>query len=418
MKTRPGAFVVLVLIAAIAFVAVLSASAEDTRKEPAKKSKKQAKSASSKSTGSSKSGAKSSAKSTAKPTSSRGLPIISKNPYLGLVAVDGATGQVLVEDNADVTVYPASVIKMMTLFVVMDRVQQGTVRLTDQVTATAEASTMGGSQVYLKEGEVFSVEDLIYALMVQSANDAAVALAIHVAGSQLAFVEMMNKKAQESGLTNTHFYSCHGLPPTPPRKPQEVDVSTPRDLAALGRMLVQTHPGVIQYTSTLKRDFRTAPTPFVLENHNRRLMASCQGVDGLKTGYVLAGGYSTVATAKRNDRRVFVAVCGSEALFGKERDKAAAEAFNRSFASLPPIPIPSTNVVAVTGSGDVATSDSESLPEEGGSSWLHIGIALGVAAIAFVGIAGYVACRRNKADCALPGSDRDNARRPMPPLNR
>lgn len=412
MKTRPGALIAIVLVSAIASVAAISASAEDARKASAKKS-----------TTSSKTGASSKVaaggKSSAKPTSSRGLPIISRNPYLGLVVVDGATGQVLEEDNPDVTVYPASVIKLMSLFVVMDRVQQGAVRLTDRVTATAEASGMGGSQVYLEEGEVFSVEDLIYALMVQSANDVAVALAIHVAGSQRAFVELMNKKAQELGMTNTRFFSCHGLPPTPPRKPEEVDVSTPRDLATLGRMLVAAHPGVIQYTATLDRNFRTAPKPFGMQNHNHRLIKSCPGVDGLKTGYILAGGYSSVVTAKRNDRRVFVAVCGSEGLYGRERDDAAKEALGRAFASLPPLPPPSTNRTGVVGQpGGVTNVPGQAPRAEGGSSWRHIGIALGVAAIAFVGVSGYFACRRRKTDDVLLDHDRDNPRRPLPPLNR
>ena len=361
-----------------------------------------------------------------RPTTIRGVPVIYRTPYMGMVAIDGATGKALCEENADVTVYPASVIKLMNLFVVMDRLQQGTIHLTDNVEVNAEVSHMGGSRVYLKEHEVFTVEDLIYALMVQSANDCALALAIHVAGSQQAFVELMNQKAQAIGMTHTHFYSCHGLPPTPPRKPGEVDISTPRDLAILGRALVASHPEVLQYTSTMKRTFRPGPHEIDMVNHNHRLMSSCPGVDGLKTGFFDAAGYSTVVTAKRNDRRIVVVVAGSEGVFGKVRDKAAAEIVNRAFAALPPLPPPpppapvpvATNVAPVVVQPDPTTFTPEPPVKAASSNWRTAVVVLGVVVLSALGVAAFFAWRRRQND-GLPMDDGLNLpRTPRPPLQK
>jgi D-alanyl-D-alanine carboxypeptidase (penicillin-binding protein 5/6) len=363
----------------------------------------------------------------AAPATIRGVPVIYREPYLGMIAVDGATGKALAEDNADVTVYPASVIKLMTLFVVEDRIQQGTMHLTDTVEVNAEASHMGGTRVFLKEHEVFTVEELIYALMMQSANDCALALAVHVAGSQPAFVELMNQKAQALGMTHSHFYSCHGLPPTPPRKPSEVDVSTPRDLAILGRALVASHPEILQYTSCIKRTFRPGPKHIDMLNHNHRLMASCPGVDGLKTGYFDAAGYSSIVTAKRNDRRVFVVVAGSGQMhkdLGKARDRAAAEALNRAFAALPPLPpppppAPATNAAAVVAQPDPTTFTPEP-PKKSSSNWRTAALVLGVVVLGALGVAAFFAWRRRQNDglpLAMDG-DLSRPRRPLPPLRK
>ena len=136
-----------------------------------------------------------------------------RTPYLGAIVVDAATGKVLFEDNADAKGYPASVTKLMVLLVILDAVDSRHLTLDEPVTVTAESAKIGGSQVYLKEGEVFSVDELLYALIVQSANDAATALAIHYAGSKDAFVGLMNRRAREIGMTSTVFHSVHGLPP-------------------------------------------------------------------------------------------------------------------------------------------------------------------------------------------------------------
>lgn len=257
-----------------------------------------------------------------------------KSPYLGAIVVDAASGRVLFEDHADEQGYPASVQKLMTLLVILEKVQQGAVKLDDSVQVTAEAAGMGGSQVHLDPREKFPVEDLIYALMVQSANDAAVALAIHVGGSKDAFVELMNAKAKEIGMKNTTFHSVHGLPPS---AGQEPDITTARDLSLLAREIVLKHPEALKYTGTQKRGFRG--DKFMMENHDH-LLTSYAGCDGLKTGYYKKAGYSIAATASRNNARVIAIVLGAAA-GGPDpkhpngaRDAKASELLNKGFAAL------------------------------------------------------------------------------------
>ncbi len=261
--------------------------------------------------------------------SGRAIEKVSHNPYLSAIVTDAASGAVLFEDNADARGFPASITKLMTFFVVMEQVEAGRIALTDPVTVSAEAARTGGSQVYLKQGEVFTVDDLLYALMVQSANDAAVALATHAAGSREAFVELMNAKARQLGMTSTTFHSPHGLPPG---KGQLPDVTTARDLAILSRGLLR-HGKVLQYSAVKERPFRvTAAEPFIMRNHNG-LLAAFPGCDGLKTGFFSAGGFSLAATAERNGRRVIAVVLGSEQRV--TRDVKARELLERGFAAQP-----------------------------------------------------------------------------------
>jgi D-alanyl-D-alanine carboxypeptidase (penicillin-binding protein 5/6) len=244
---------------------------------------------------------------------------MSKDPYLGAIVVDADSGEVLFKDNPDVRGYPASMIKMMTLLVVLDAVKERRISLEDKITVSAEVSRIGGSQVYLKEKEVFTVDELLYALMVQSANDAALALALHSAGSKDEFVNLMNKRAEELGMEDTLFYSVHGLPPTRRQLP---DVSTPRDITKLARELLK-YPDALKYTSTRVRRFRTdAPEPFIMRNHNH-LVGDFEGCDGLKTGFFWAAGFSITATAANNDGRAIAVIFGS--LYSKVRDKKARE---------------------------------------------------------------------------------------------
>lgn len=271
-------------------------------------------------------------KKTAAPSGRAELPTRSANPYLGAIVVDAATGQALFEQGADQAGFPASVIKLMDMLVILDLVQEGQVSLSNTVTVTADAARVGGSQVYLAEKESFTVDDLLYALMVQSANDAATALALHISGSPAGFVELMNRKAAELRLTNTRFHSVHGLPPA---AGQAGDVSSARDLATLARELIGRHPEVLQYTSTRERGFRNGA--FIMRNHNH-LLGSYPGCDGLKTGYITAGGFSMVATAERNGRRVIAVVLGSTDRL--VRDAKMAELLSKGFASLPPLPPP------------------------------------------------------------------------------
>jgi len=271
------------------------------------------------------------------PTSARArIATIAKAPYLGAILMDAATGAVLFEDNADAPAYPASIVKLMTMLIILEQVQKGSLSLQDTVTVSAAAARIGGSQVYLKEGETFSVEDLLYALIVQSANDAAVALALHIAGTTDAFVDMMNQKARAIGMTATVFHSVHGLPPG---RDQQPDTTTARDIAKLCRMLLN-HPDALRYTGIRERTFRAnAPEPFIMRTHNH-LLGSVEGCDGFKTGYYRAAGYSIAATAAKRGVRAIAVVMGS--VDRKQRDAKARELLARGLAelvrALPPPP--------------------------------------------------------------------------------
>lgn len=262
------------------------------------------------------------------PCSAASVEIMSKDPYAGAIVIDAATGNVLFEDNPDARAYPASVTKLMVLLLLLDAVDADHLTLDEPVRVTAKSSTIGGSQVYLKDNEVFSVDELLYALMVQSANDAAVALAIHYMGSKEVFVDLMNKRAERIGMKDTVFHSVHGLPPGRGQLP---DVSTPRDIAKLCLELLKK-PDVLRYTSTWRRPFRTeAVEPFLMENHNN-LLKTMDGCDGLKTGFFWAGGFSIAATAVDEDKRAVAVVLGAKSQ--RVRDKEAEKMLKEGLSKL------------------------------------------------------------------------------------
>jgi len=250
------------------------------------------------------------------------ISIMARNPYVGAIVVDAETGAVLFEDGADRKTYPASVVKLMGLLLTLDAIDRREIAFDDPVRVTAEAARTGGSQIYLAENEVLTVDDLLFALMIQSANDAAAALAVHVGGSREDFVEKMNAKANELGMTSTRFQSPHGLPPG---KGQEPDLTTPRDIARLARAVL-SRPGALRYTSTKVHSLRAGR--FVMRSHNT-LLESFPGCDGLKTGYFHAAGFSIAATASRGGKRVVAVVLGSES--SRTRDKKAKELLDLGF---------------------------------------------------------------------------------------
>ncbi len=256
----------------------------------------------------------------------------SATAYKGAIILDAATGNVLYEDRADVVSPPASMTKLMTFAVLHDLIAQGRIKLDTPVTVTAADSKIGGTQVWLKEKEIFPVEELLYAMMIQSANDAAHALARTAAGSVDAFVEMMNAKAQELGMTHTTFRTPHGLPPAT-RRVAEGDLTTPRDFALLCRHLVY-QTDVIKYTSVKTRNFGppVRATAVVMNNHDH-LLNHIDGVDGLKTGFTNGAGFCLSTTALRHGRRVIVVVMGSPD--SKTRDLKVSELVERGFAALP-----------------------------------------------------------------------------------
>jgi D-alanyl-D-alanine carboxypeptidase len=264
----------------------------------------------------------------------------SKEPtWKGYIVTDAATGKVLLEDNADLVTPPASMTKLMTFAVLHDKLRAGAISLSTMVPVTAEDARMGGTQVYLDPSETFSVEDLVYAMMIQSANDAAHALARASAGSDDAFVELMNAKARELGMTQTTFRTPHGLPPAS-RRIADGDLTTPRDFAILCRHLVQK-TDVLTYTAVKERDFGPARPkgPQHMINHNK-LLGRVEGVDGLKTGYTKGAGYCLSATALRDGRRVIAVIMGSFGPGGQidrglSRDRKTIDLINRGFAALP-----------------------------------------------------------------------------------
>lgn len=253
--------------------------------------------------------------------------------YKGAIIMDAATGNVLFEDNADLVSPPASMTKLMTFAVLSDKLNSGSLTLQTPVRITPADAAIGGTQVYLDPRETFPVEELIYAMMIQSANDAAHALARAGAGSTEAFVELMNAKARELGMAHTTFRSPHGLPPSD-RKVAEGDLTTPRDFALLSRYLL-LKTDVLKYTSVRQRPFGSPPRakPFDMVNHDN-LLGKVAGVDGLKTGFTNGAGFCLSATAQRNGRRVIVVTMGGASQ--ANRDRKVIELLERGFTLLPP----------------------------------------------------------------------------------
>ncbi len=243
-----------------------------------------------------------------------------------MLLADPASGQVIVEQNIHEPLPPASMTKLMTTYVILKRVHDGQLKLSDVVTVSAHASKMGGSQVYLRENEQFPVDDLLNALLIQSANDAAMALAEHVGGSTEGFVAMMTDEAQRLGMKESEFHSPHGLPPSSGELPDKVSAN---DFAILAGALLREFPEVLSRTKLYESDFRGGA--FKMMNHNK-LLKSFTGCDGLKTGYYGAAGFSVAATAERNGSRLVTVVMGCHSR--KKRDEEAARLLSTGFAQM------------------------------------------------------------------------------------
>ncbi|HEY9159298.1 D-alanyl-D-alanine carboxypeptidase family protein [Candidatus Binatus sp.] len=228
-----------------------------------------------------------------------------QGPYTEACVLEPVTGTVIFEAN-DHTPWPtASLAKMMLMLIVAEKIHDGSLKLTDNVTTSRKAAEMGGSQVYLKEGETFSLDDMMKAVVVHSANDASVAVAEYIAGSTDAFVVMMNQKAAALGMKDSHYYSVHGLPPA---RGQSADVASAYDQAILARELIK-YPDVLRWSSIDTAPFRAGT--FTLRNTNH-LVRTYPGCDGLKTGFYDKAGFNVVATAKRGDLRLVAVVLGSQ----------------------------------------------------------------------------------------------------------
>ena len=218
------------------------------------------------------------------------------------VLMDATTGAILFEQNADAALPPASVTKIMTLLLVMEALDSGRISLSDPVSVSEAAASMGGSQVFLEPGETMSVEDMIKCVVIASANDAAYALAEHVAGSEQAFVERMNARAAELGMKNTHFENTNGLDDTVTNH-----LTSARDIAIMSRELL-SHPKILSYTTIWQDSIRDGS--FTLTNTNR-LVRFYPGATGLKTGSTAKALFCISATAERDGTHLIAVIMGA-----------------------------------------------------------------------------------------------------------
>jgi len=263
-------------------------------------------------------------RSAAAPAAGRGEPRPARTGPVAWLVMDADTGTVLAERESHKRWPPASMAKMMTVLIAMERVRDGSHRLDEPVRASAWASRIGGSQVFLSEGEVFTLGELLEAIMINSANDGSVAVAEHLAGSTEAFVDLMNERARSLGLADTTYQSVHGLPPA---AGQKADLTSAWDLAILGRELMR-HPEVRRWAATPKASFRNGTLEMLNTNH---LVRNYPGATGLKTGYYQKAGFSVTATATRNDLNLIAVVLGVERK--KDCFQEAARLMNEAFAA-------------------------------------------------------------------------------------
>ena len=237
------------------------------------------------------------------------------------------TGAILLEENSHEKLEPASVTKIMTLLLVMEAVDSGRISLDDPVAVSAYAAVMGGSQVYLKEGEQMPVSEMIKCVTVVSGNDCSVALAEHLAGSEGAFVAQMNQRAQELGMADTTFLNCTGLP-------AQGHVTSAHDIALMSRELILNHPKIRDYTTIWMDSIRDGA--FGLTNTNR-LVRFYQGTTGLKTGYTSSAQYCMSATAERDGMELIAVVMRSPTVGQRFEDAKALLDYGFANYSLVPV---------------------------------------------------------------------------------
>ena len=238
------------------------------------------------------------------------------------ILMDQTTGKVLMKMNENEKLYPASVTKIMSMLLIAEAIDSNTIRLTDEVTTSTEASKKGGSQIWLKEGEVMTVEELLKATAVYSANDACTALGEYIAGSDEGFVTMMNERAAELGMKNTHFDNCTGLDDT-----SETHLTTAYDIALMSRELMK-HTFILQYTKIWMDSLRDGKTELVNTN---TLIRFYEGATGLKTGTTSKAGCCISATATRDGTSLIAVVMGADN--SKDRFEGAKAMLNWGFAN-------------------------------------------------------------------------------------
>ena len=220
------------------------------------------------------------------------------------VLMEESTGKIIFEKNKDEKVAVASMTKMVAQILILEAIEKGQIKWTDKVTASANASSMGGSQIFLSTGEVLTVEEMMKGISMASANDATVAMAEFLKGTEIDFVKEMNKKVKSLGLKNTQFKNCTGLD-------EEGHYSTAYDMAIIAKELLK-HEEILKFSSKYEDYLRVnTPNKFWLVNTNK-LVRFYEGADGLKTGHTDAAKYCLAATAKKNDMRLIAIVLGEE----------------------------------------------------------------------------------------------------------
>ena len=238
-----------------------------------------------------------------------------------VILMEKETGAILYEVNSHEQREPASVTKVMTMLLVMEAVDSGRLSYEDLVTVSAHAASMGGSQVYMKENEQMTVHDMLKAVAVVSANDGSVALGEHLAGSEDAFVALMNQRAAELDMNDTHFVNCTGLP-------VDGHVTSAHDIAVMSRELILNHPDIRQFTTIWMDTIRDGA--FQLSNTNR-LVRYYEGATGLKTGFTDGAHYCLSATAERDGMELIAVVMGAET--SDKRFETAKSLLNFGFAN-------------------------------------------------------------------------------------
>ncbi|MBS7172205.1 D-alanyl-D-alanine carboxypeptidase family protein [Blautia sp.] len=243
------------------------------------------------------------------------------------VLMEPETGAVILEKDKDVPRSPASVTKVMTLLLIFEEIEKGNLKLDDTVITSAHAKSMGGSQVFLEEGETQTVETMIKCIVIASGNDASVAMAEHIAGNEPEFVNAMNKKAQALGMKNTHFVDCCGLTDS------DDHYTTAYDIALMSRELIRKYPEILNYSSvwmdTITHNTRQGSKEFGLSNTNR-LIRTYEGCVGLKTGSTSKAKFCVSAVAKRKGITLIAVVMAAPD--SRTRVKDASMLFDYGFA--------------------------------------------------------------------------------------
>lgn len=274
------------------------------------------------------------------------------------LVMDARTGKVIQASNADTRTHPASLTKMMTLYIVFDQIRQGRMSLDQKITVSAHAAAEPPSKLGLKAGQQIELRYLIRAAAIKSANDAATAMGEAVGGSEPGFAALMNQYARAMGMTNTTFKNANGLT-------REGHMSTARDMATLGRRLVYDFP---QYYNIFSRTSTSAGVA-TIKNTNRRLLDAYPGADGIKTGYTKAAGFNLVSSAQRGDKRVIVALLGGKST--AQRNAEVARLMDMGFAKMPTVarvvpPTPlRTTVAAATPATPKASAATVAMADPG-----------------------------------------------------